>query len=501
VLDKQRFHRGWFVYNNSTQKPSPTFAQGACSNQPARCQKKTACRIVEEPQMTSPLRTLWIRHPLACADPAAAGGLVLRGTQIVERIAAGESPVEPVDDVFDASRHVLLPGLVNTHHHFYQTLTRAYSPALNKELFPWLTTLYEVWANLDEEQLRLASELAMAELLMSGCTTVADHHYIFSDALGQAIDVQVETARRLGVRASLTRGSMSVGQEDGGLPPQAVVQDERTILDDSRRLIERYHERDEGAMITVALAPCSPFSVSRELMQESARLAEAHNVRLHTHLAETEDETAYCQRLFSMRPLDYLEACGWLSDRTWLAHGIYFDDDEVKRLGRAGTGIAHCPSSNMVLGSGMCRALELEAAGAPVGIGVDGSASNDHSNLAEEMRQALLLGRLRYSPAKVTHEDVIRWATQGSARCLGRDDIGGLAPGQQADLALFKLDELRFSGAENPLAALLLCGAHRADRVMVAGRWRVADGLPCEIDLEGLMARHGQASRRLRKAL
>lgn len=451
--------------------------------------------------MTNPSNRLWIRNPLACADADAAGGVVVAGSRIVEKIPRGGQPSQPVSETFDASKHVLLPGLVNTHHHFYQTLTRAYSPALNKELFPWLTSLYDVWANLDEEQLALASELAMVELLMSGCTTVADHHYVFSGALLGAIDCQVETARRLGVRASLTRGSMSVGKENGGLPPQSVVQDERTIADDSQRLIDRYHERGDGAMTTIALAPCSPFSVSQELMRESARLAEINDVRLHTHLAETEDETAYCQQLFGMRPLDYLEECGWLSNRTWLAHGIHFNDDEVSRLGRAGTGVAHCPSSNMVLGSGMCRTLELEAAGAPVGLAVDGSASNDHSNLAEEMRQALLLGRLRYSPSEVTHQAVIRWATQGSARCLGRTDIGGLEPGQEADLALFKLDELRFSGAENPLAALLLCGAHRADRVMVAGRWRVTDGQPCEIDLEALMARHDQAARRLRQAL
>lgn len=445
--------------------------------------------------------TLWIRHPLAASDPAAAGGVVIQGDRIIEAVARGATPNAPIDHTFDASAHVLLPGLVNTHHHFYQTLTRAYSPALNKELFPWLTTLYDVWANLTEDQLALASELAMVELLMSGCTTVADHHYVFSGALEQAIDIQVETARRLKVRAALTRGSMSVGREAGGLPPQSVVQDETTILDESMRLIDAYHERGEGAMVTLALAPCSPFSVSRELMQESARLAEAKDVRLHTHLAETEDETNYCQKLFGMRPLDYLEATGWLSDRTWLAHGIHFNDDEVQRLGRAGTGIAHCPSSNMVLGSGMCRTLELEAAGCPVGLAVDGSASADHSNLAEEMRQALLIGRLRYSPSRVRHQDVIRWATEGSAACLGRRDIGGLQPGQQADLALFKLNEPRFSGAENPLAALLLCGAHRADRVMVAGQWRVAGGQPLDVDLETLLARHDAAARTLRRAL
>lgn len=451
--------------------------------------------------MTETNHRLWIRNPLACADAGAAGGVVVAGARIVEKLARGQQPDQPVNETFDASEHVLLPGLVNTHHHFYQTLTRAYSPALNKELFPWLTTLYDVWANLDDSQMALASELAMVELLMSGCTTVADHHYVFSGALVNAIDCQVETAQRLGVRAALTRGSMSVGRDDGGLPPQTVVQDEQTIVDDSQRLIDRYHQRVDGAMTTIALAPCSPFSVSRDLMRESARLADTNNVRLHTHLAETEDETAYCQKLFGMRPLDYLEDCGWLSNRTWLAHGIHFNDGEIQRLGRAGTGIAHCPSSNMVLGSGLCRTLELEAAGSPVGLAVDGSASNDHSNLASEMRQALLLGRLRYSPSKVTHEAVIRWATEGSARCLGRTDIGGLEPGQQADLALFKLDELRFSGAENPLAALLLCGAHRADRVMVAGQWRVTGGEPCDVDLDALMARHDQAARQLRRAI
>ncbi|WP_275286481.1 8-oxoguanine deaminase [Halomonas elongata] len=451
--------------------------------------------------MNSNEQTLWIQHPLACSEASAAGGVVVQGSRIVEAVPAGGRPESRVDATFDASRHVLLPGLVNTHHHFYQTLTRAYSPALNKELFPWLTTLYDVWANLDESQMALASELAMVELLMSGCTTVADHHYVFSGALTRAIDVQVETARRLGVRAALTRGSMSVGRDDGGLPPQSVVQDEATILDESARLIDAYHERGDGAMITLALAPCSPFSVSRELMQESARLAETRDVRLHTHLAETEDETAYCQRLFGMRPLDYLEATGWLGDRTWLAHGIHFNDDEVARLGQAGTGIAHCPSSNMVLGSGMCRTLDLEAAGCPVGLAVDGSASNDHSNLAEEMRQALLLGRLRYSPSRVTHDDVIRWATRGSAACLGRTDIGGLAPGQQADLAMFTLDEARFSGADNPIAALLLCGAHRADRVMVAGQWRVTEGRPVGVDLDALLAQHDAAAATLRRAL
>lgn len=443
-------------------------------------------------------KTVWIKNPLDCSDGAARGGVVISGKKIVEQVAAGQQPQTAVDETFDASEHILLPGLVNTHHHFYQTLTRAYSEALNKQLFAWLTTLYDVWAGLDDEMVEIASELALTELLMCGTTTVADHHYVFSDtALKHAIDQQVKAARKIGIRAALTRGSMSVGKEDGGLPPQIVVQDEETILEDSRRVIKQYHQREAGAMVTVALAPCSPFSVSRELMKASAELAKSEDVRLHTHLAETHDETAYCEKLFGMRPLDYLDDCGWLNDRSWLAHGIHFNDEEIKRLGQAGTGIAHCPSSNMVLGSGICRTLELERAGCPVGLGVDGSASNDHSNLAQEMRQALCIGRLRYTPDQVTHQAVIRWATEGSARCLGRSDIGGLKVGQQADIALFKLDELRFSGAENPLASLLLCGVSRADRVMVAGEWRVKDGLPLGVDLEELRARHGAAAKRL----
>lgn len=442
--------------------------------------------------------TTWIRNPLACADPAAAGGVVVAGSRIVEQVAAGARPRTPVDSVCDASEHVLLPGLINVHHHFYQTLTRACNRAINKPLFPWLTALYDLWAGLDEDLLRVATELALTELLLSGCTTASDHQYVFGRGMEHAVDVQVEVARQLGMRVALTRGSMSVGRDQGGLPPQSVVQSEEVILEDSERLVNQYHQRGDGAMVTITLAPCSPFSVSRGLMRESAALAERLDVRLHTHLAETDDETAYCEKLFGMRPLDYLEDCGWLTSRTWVAHGIHFNDAEIARLGQAGVGVSHCPSSNMILGSGICRTLELERAGCPMGLGVDGSASNDHSNLIEELRQALLIGRLRYRPDEVTTETVIRWATEGSARCLGRTDIGGLKVGQQADLALFKLDELRFSGAENPLAALLQCGAHRADAVMVAGRWRVQDGQPLGVDLDDLRRRHEAAARRLR---
>ncbi|NVK39994.1 MAG: 8-oxoguanine deaminase [Oceanospirillaceae bacterium] len=445
-------------------------------------------------------KRLWIKNPLAIytgTDIDARGGIVVDGTRIVELIGRGQYPSAPCNETFDAGEHVLLPGLINTHHHFYQTLTRAYPDALNKELFPWLKSLYGVWAHLEPEMHALATRLALTELLLSGCTTASDHHYLFPGGMENAIDVQVEQARAVGIRVMLTRGSMSLGEKDGGLPPQSTVQTEAQILEDSERLIRRYHERGDGARTQIALAPCSPFSVTSEIMRESAALAERLDVRLHTHLAETLDEEAFCEQRFGMRTVDYLESVGWLSDRTWLAHGIHFNDDEIRRLGAAGVGICHCPSSNMMLASGICRNLELEAAGAPVGLGVDGSASNDGSNLINEVRQGMYLQRLRYGSSKVTHFDAYRWATAGSARVLGRDDIGILASGKQADLALFRLDELRFSGSHDPLAALLLCGAQQADRVMVGGDWKVIDGTLPNTDLAQLVADHRAAARRL----
>jgi 8-oxoguanine deaminase len=279
------------------------------------------------------------------------------------------------------------------------------------------------------------------------------------------------------------------------MPPDSVVQDHDTILVDCERVIRRYHERGDGAMVQVALAPCTPFTVTRELMVQTAELARRHECRLHTHLAETRDEVAYCERHFSCRPVDYLEEVGWMAPDVWLAHGIHFNDAEIRRLGRCEIGICHCPTSNMVLASGQCRTRELEKAGVAIGLGVDGSASNDSSNLMESARHALLVNRLTYD-ASVTHLDVLRWASEGSARCLGRRDIGAIALGRQADLAFYTLDELRFSGAGDPIAALILCGAHRADRVMVAGRWLVEDGAPLGVDVERLRYEHGAMARR-----
>lgn len=440
---------------------------------------------------------IWIKNPLAVLADDAGGEIVVEDGVIAECLSTGGNPVFAVDEIFDASEHVVLPGLINTHHHFYQTLTRAYGPALDKELFDWLKTLYPVWAGLTPEFLDVASRLALAELLLSGCTTAADHHYVFPDGLEDAVDIQAAAAREIGVRVTLTRGSMNLSVEDGGLPPKSVVQDADVILADSARVIDAFHDPSPGAMIQIALAPCSPFSVTREIMMDTAALAANKGVGLHTHLAETEDENAFCVEMFGCRPLDYLEQVGWLNDRVWLAHGIHFTPDEIARLGKAGTGIAHCPGSNMLLASGLCPAVELEAQGAPVGIGVDGSASEDASNLIQEARQALQIQRLRYGAAQVSHIDVLRWATSGSAKCLGRDDIGEIAVGKQADFAMFKLDEPRFSGAGDPLAALILCGAHRADRVMVGGGWRVVDGQIGGLDIAGLMARHRAAAKSL----
>ena len=441
---------------------------------------------------------LWLRDPLGIFADGAERGVVVRDGMIVEHVPRGATPSEPCD-VFDASRHVVLPGLINTHHHFYQTLTRALPAAIDRTLFPWLQALYPVWARLDPAALDAAVTVAMAELLLSGCTTTTDHHYVFPEGLDQAIDIEVAAARRLGIRVVLTRGSMDLSQKDGGLPPDSVVQDRDCILADSERLIAQYHDPAPGAMVQIALAPCSPFSVTTGLMRDTATLAAAQGVRLHTHLAETEDEAAFCDAMYGMRPLDYLESCGWLHEGTWLAHGIHFNAPEIARMARAGITVTHCAHSNSLLASGHCPVCDMEAAGVRVGLGVDGSASNDASNLMQDVRAAFLLQRARYGADRVSHRDALRWATAGSAACIGRPDLGEIAPGRQADLALFTLDELRFSGAGDPLAALVLCGAHRVDRVMVGGRWVVEDGAIPGLDIAALMRRHGLAAARLRE--
>jgi 8-oxoguanine deaminase len=443
------------------------------------------------------MQAIWIRDPLAILAEGAERGVVIQDGRIVELVPAGGQPAIAGVASFDASEHVVLPGLINTHHHFYQTLTRALPAAMDRELFPWLQALYPVWARLTPEALDLGVSVAMSELLLSGCTTTTDHHYVFPAGLEDAVDIEVAVANRLGMRVLLTRGSMNRSQRDGGLPPDSVVQDEDTILVDSERVVAKHHQRGEGAMVQIALAPCSPFSVTTSLMRATAELAEKLDVRLHTHLAETEDENKFCEQIHGCRPLDYLEQCGWLNARTWLAHGIFFNASEMKRLGKAGTTISHCACSNQILASGCCPVCEMEEAGVKIGLGVDGSASNDESNLMQEVRAAFLLQRARYGVGLVSHKDALRWATKGSAACVGRSELGEIAVGKAADLALFKLDELRFSGHGDPLAALVLCGAHRADRVMIAGRWRVIDGAIPGLDIADLIRRHSAAARRM----
>ncbi len=442
----------------------------------------------------------WIKNPLVVwtgSASIAAAGIVVDQDTIVELVAEGEAPSVAPDQEFDADGLVVTPGLINTHHHFYQTLTRAHPGALDKALFPWLRALYPVWANLTEDDIALSTELAVAELMLSGCTTTVDHHYLFTDALANAIDVQVEVTARSGMRTVLTRGSMSLGQSAGGLPPDRVVQSEDDILDDSERLIDKYHDPRPGAMTRVALAPCSPFSVSSELMRDSAELARRHGCLLHTHLAETEDEGEYCKSRFGKRPVELLDDLGWLADDVWVAHGIHFTNEEIARLGAAGVGISHCPNSNMVLSSGVCPTLELEAAGAPIGLGVDGSASNDANNMIQEVRQAFLLQRLHFGAERVSHEHALRWGTMGGAELLRRADIGQIVVGARADLALFDLDEDRFSGSGDPVAALVLCGAHRVSHLMVDGKWRVRDRRLLDADVGALRDAHRRAARRL----
>ena len=440
----------------------------------------------------------WLKNPLCILAENAGGGILLEGACIIELVPAGKQPSSEYDSVFDAGRHVIIPGLINLHHHFYQTLTRVYPQALNKELFPWLKTLYPIWAGLTPEALRISTRLALAELLLSGCTTASDQHYVFPEGLENAIDLQVEESKDLGIRVVMCRGSMDRSQKNGGLPPDSVVQTCDEILADSERLIQQYHNATEGAMTQIALAPCSPFSVSEEVMLKSASLAEKHNVLLHTHLAETEDENSFCLEKFGCRPVDYLEKVGWLNKRTWLAHGIHFTAEEIQKLSVTKIGISHCPSSNMVLASGVCRVPELEKAGVAVGLGVDGSASNDCSNLMQEVRQAFMMQRLYYG-SQITHLDALRWATSGGANVLRRPELGCIVEGTQADLAMFKLDELRFSGHGDPMAALVICGAHQADRVMVAGRWVVIDGQIPGLDLEQLKIDHQREAKRLQE--
>lgn len=394
-------------------------------------------------------------------------------------------PEEPVDEEIDASGKLIVPGLVNTHHHFYQVLTRNLEAVQDAKLFDWLVYLYDVWQHVTPEDLHAAATAALGELLLTGCTLAADHHYLCPQcAGGDLFEAEAEAAAALGIRLTMTRGSMSLGRSRGGLPPDTVIQDEDTILADSQRVIERFHDPAALARCQVALAPCSPFSVTPELMRQVAELARDQGVRLHTHLAETLDEERFCLERFGKRPLALMEDYGWVGDDVWFAHCVHLDADEITRMAATGTGVAHCPVSNLRLGSGIAPVPAMLDAGVPVGLAVDGSASNDSSNLLREAQVCMLIHRVGTGVDAMPARRVLRLATAGGAAVLGRTDLGRLAPGQAADLAVFDLDGLAYAGARHdPPAALLFCGLdQRAQLVMVDGEVVVRDRQLVRVD-------------------
>ena len=421
------------------------------------------------------------------------GGYVLVEDAAIAAVGAGEPPPSlAADRTIDARGKVVLPGLVNTHHHLPQTLTRNIPRVQEAPLFTWLAELYEVWRGTTADAVDAAAREGLGELLLTGCTTTSDHLYLFPRGCDRLIDVEIAAAREMGIRFQPTRGSMSRGRSQGGLPPDDVVQDEDTILADSRRLIREYHDPRPLAMTRIALAPCSPFSVTDGLMRRTADLAREHGVRLHTHLAETADEDAYCLQNYGCRPVEYLRRLGWLGPDVWLAHCVHVSPEEARLFGETGTGVAHCPSSNFRLGSGVAPVRALLDAGAPVGLGVDGSASNDSSNMLAEARQALLAHRTATDPARwITAEEALWMATRGGARCLGRDDIGSLEPGKAADIILIETRRLSYAGASSDILAALVFTPfpEPVDTVMVAGKVVVDGGLLVGVDVEALVAR------------
>lgn len=404
------------------------------------------------------------------------------------------------DEVVDLTGHLVLPGLVNTHHHLFQTLTRAFPGAQDSGLFDWLKTLYPVWSRLTPDHVQAATRLGLAELALSGATTVFDHQYLWPN--GSSVDDQFAASDSLNIRFHVSRGSMSLGESAGGLPPDSLVEDHETILEDTARVIEDFHDGGAGAMQRVVVAPCSPFTVTPELMRDSAELARTHDVRLHTHLAETRDEEEFCVQRFGRRPVALMEDLEWAGSDVWYAHAVHVADDEVTRMGDMGTGVAHCPTSNMRLASGTAPVGRYLVASVPVGLGVDGSASNDTSNMLSEVRQTLLLNRLAAAdgtpPRLMTARQALYLATAGGAEVLGREDIGILAPGKQGDFIAIDLDRLEFAGGlHDPVAAAVLCGPSRVDQSWVAGERLVADGEVVGLDLPALVARHNLLARDL----
>jgi cytosine/adenosine deaminase-related metal-dependent hydrolase len=424
------------------------------------------------------------------------GHLVIEGDRIV---AVGEGPAPAPDGEarrIDGRGCLATPGLVNCHHHLYQWATRGL--AQQATLFEWLVELYPVWAHVDDAIESAAARAGLAALARSGCSTSTDHHYVFPAGAGDLLEVEINAAYSIGVRFHPCRGSMDLGRSHGGLPPDEIVEDRDTILADSAEAIARWDDPSPGAMLRIALAPCSPFSVTRELMVETADLARLFGVRLHTHLAETLEEEVFCQERFGMRPVQYLEDLGWLGDDVWLAHCVHLSDAEVARFGATGTGVAHCPSSNARLGAGIARTVDLTRAGAPVGLGVDGAASNESGSLSVELRESLLFARLAGGPAALTARGALALATVEGARCLGRvDELGSLEPGKLADVALWRLDGLDHAGIEDPVAALVLGAPQRVEVLLVGGRAVVDGGELRTADEAALAADLARQSRRL----
>ncbi len=432
-------------------------------------------------------------------------GLFIRDG-FIEMVAPTRSLPEKADEIIDASGHIVLPGLVNTHHHFYQTLTRVIPAAQNANLFNWLKTLYPIWARMTSEDIRVSTQTALAELALSGCTTASDHLYLFPN--GSSLDDEIEAAKSIGLRLHASRGSMSLGESQGGLPPDSVVDSEDTILADSERLINKYHQAQPGAMVQIVLAPCSPFSVTGALMKESALMARKYGVQLHTHLAETQDEEEFCLHKFGHRPVAYMQSVDWVGKDVWFAHSVHVKKDEIEVYAREGCGVAHCPSSNMRLASGIAPLREFLRAGVKVGLGVDGSASNDGSHMLAEVRQAMLLARLKAglegASLSSTGEEILtarqalEVGTRGGASVLGRKDIGSLESGKCADFIGINLNNLEYTGAlHDPVAALVFCQSRPVDFNFVHGKAVVKDGQLTGLDLKSHIEKHNHAARRL----
>jgi 8-oxoguanine deaminase len=434
------------------------------------------------------------------------GGLFIRDGFIEQVGISSELPTD-ADEVVDLTGQVVLPGLINTHHHFYQTLTRAVPSAQNANLFNWLKTLYPIWAKMTPDDIFISTKTALAELALSGCTTASDHLYLFPN--GSRLDDEIIAAQEFGLRLHASRGSMSLGTSKGGLPPDSVVESEEEILKDSERLIYKYHQKGPGAMTSIVLAPCSPFSVTGELMRESAHLARKYGVHLHTHLAETQDEQDFCLKMFGHRPVAYMESLEWVGQDVWFAHSVHVSQEEIQVYAKTGCGVAHCPSSNMRLASGIAPLWEYMQAGVKVGLGVDGSASNDSSHMLAETRQAMLLARLRVGvPTSsmpsisdkplLTARDVLELATRGGASVLGRPDLGSLEVGKCADFISFKMNRLDFAGAlHDPVTALVFCAPQKVDNNIVAGKFIVKDGQFTTLDLPSHISMHNKAASRL----